>query len=235
MSLGNDAAWDSTNYPVRQEVWDSYELLCDLDQGSDFDGDSAIYWQESYPVSKEILRQIVFQISVDGILWKDCTPVEGNETTAFFPGNNNVRAKAGCYLPPLAHHFHSEMRKLQIRALVPTALLKLSPEAVRRTSRSNETLVLDKEKKPVAHASMFGGDLRFENYWSGNAEELSVEIIYTVPPESFGAMNVYFSYPENLSVETFLKNINHDGNGKVLWDALKNNLIPGVERFTWLS
>lgn len=89
--------------PVQEEVGDSCEILCDLNQGTDFDGDNVILWQEGYEVSKEILRQIVFMTSVDGNIWKDYVQIGGIETTTFSSGNNDVRAKAGCCLPPGSH------------------------------------------------------------------------------------------------------------------------------------
>lgn len=95
--------------------------------------------------------------------------------------------------------------------------------------------LVDKNKNPICYASFFEGNLRLENYWSASGDNLSLEIIYTVPSESFGALNSYLCYPVYIPIQTILKNINHDGKGEVLWKACGENLIPKVERFTWLS
>jgi len=99
----------------------------------------------------------------------------------------------------------------------------------------SQTELVDENKNPVCYASMYEGDLRLENYWSGAADKLSLEIIYTIPAASFGAMNAYLGYPVDIPIPTLLKNINHDGKGEVIWNACAKNLIPKVERFTWLS
>jgi len=82
---------------------------------------------------------------------------------------------------------------------------------------------------------MAEGKMRFENGWSANQDELSLEIIYTVPPQSFSSINTTLGYFEAIPIPTVLTLINQDGKGQVLWDALKGNIIPNVERFTWLS
>ena len=95
--------------------------------------------------------------------------------------------------------------------------------------------LLDNGMKPICYASVVDGDLQLENYWSGGAEELSIEIIYTVPAKSFGALNLFLGYPDDIPIETLLKNVNKDGKGAEIWTACKDNLIPGVKRFSWWS
>jgi hypothetical protein len=99
----------------------------------------------------------------------------------------------------------------------------------------NAIQLVDENNNPICHASLFEGNLRLENYWSGSGENLSLEIIYTVPSESFGALNSYLGYPVEIPILTILKNINHDRKGEISWNACQENLIPKVERFTWLS
>jgi hypothetical protein len=95
--------------------------------------------------------------------------------------------------------------------------------------------LIDKSRKPICYASIVEGDLRLENYWSGNEDELSLEIIYTVPAKSIGALNSYLGYPADIPIQTLLKNVNKDGKGAEIWSACKENLVPDIERFTWMS
>ena len=95
--------------------------------------------------------------------------------------------------------------------------------------------LVGENNNPVCYASIVDGSLRLENYWSGNVEEMSLEIIYTIPSESFKALNIFLGYPEDIPITTLLKNINHDGKGAILWNCCKENQIPNVKRFTWLS
>ena len=219
---------------VYQSVWKDYELLCDLLAGSDFDGDSAYYWSESYEASKEILHKISFEWSVDGITWKECIGINGTEGTAFFPGHNYAKAKAGFYLPFLSFHLE-ELRTVGFRAVVPREILRMTSRAKNPFSTSESVPILDEENREVAYASMHEGKLRFENGWSGNTDELSLEIIYTVPPESFPDLNKTLGYSEEIPIGTVITLVNHDGNGQRLWNALNGQSIPNVERFTWLS
>ena len=103
--------------------WEDYEILCDLIAGSDFEGDSAWYWEEKYVVGEVVLSQIAFQWSVDSKSWHDCVVITSSGGTAFFPGNNNVKAKAGFYLPPLSYH-SGKFEQVEVRALVPATLVK---------------------------------------------------------------------------------------------------------------
>ena len=95
--------------------------------------------------------------------------------------------------------------------------------------------LIDENKKPICYASVVEGNLRLENYWSGSQDELSLEIIYTIPAKSFSALNSFLGYPVDIPVQTLLKNINKDGKGADIWIACKENLVPDIERFTWLS
>lgn len=95
--------------------------------------------------------------------------------------------------------------------------------------------LVDENKKPICYASIFDGNLRLENYWSGGIDELSLEIIYTIPADTFSVLKIFLGYHDDISIPTLLENINHDGKGAVIWNACKENLIPKVERFTWLS
>jgi len=95
--------------------------------------------------------------------------------------------------------------------------------------------LVDAGKKPICYASVVEGDLRLENYWSGREDELSLEIIYTIPAKSFGALNSFLGYPADIPVQTILKNINKDGKGLDIWTACIENLVPDIERFTWMS
>jgi hypothetical protein len=69
------------------------------------------------------LSQIAFQWSVDSKSWHDCVVITSSGGTAFFPGNNNVKAKAGFYLPPLSYH-SGKFEQVEFRALVPATLVK---------------------------------------------------------------------------------------------------------------
>ena len=99
----------------------------------------------------------------------------------------------------------------------------------------SQLALVDVSKKPICYASVFEGNLRLQNYWSGCADELSLEIIYTIPAKSFGALNSFLGYPVDTPIQTLLKNINDDGKGADIWNACHNNSIPNVERFTWYS
>jgi len=219
---------------IYQSVWKNYELLCDLVSGSDFDGDSAYYyWRENYQASKVILNQISFEWSTDGISWKECSAL--NETdTVIFPGNNYAKAKAGFMLPYLSYH-REELRNIGFRAVVPRELVKMTSKAKNPFSESESIPILDEGNKEVAYASMSEGKLKFENGWSGNVDELSLEIIYTVPPDSFPDLNKALGYSEVIPIGTVITLVNQDGKGQNLWNALRDKAIPNVERFTWLS
>lgn len=219
---------------VYRSVWKNYEFLCDLVAGSDYDGDSAYYWSESYGVSKEILHKISFEWSVDGIKWKDCIGIDGTEGTAFFPGQGYAKAKAGFYLPFLSF-VTEEMRDVGFRAVVPREILKMTPMAKNPFFESQSVPILDGENREVAYASMSDGNLKMENYRSGSADELSLEIIYTVPPDSFSDLNKTLGYAEEIPIGTVITLVNQDGKGQTLWKALQDERIPNVERFTWLS
>jgi len=219
---------------VYQSVWKDYELLCDLIDGSDYDGDSVFcYWSETYPVSREVLNQISFEWSTDGISWKECSVISETDTV-IFPGNNYVKAKAGFMLPYLSYH-REELRNIGFRALVPRELVKLTSAAKNPFLDSSSVAIQDELNRPVAYASMSEGNLRVENGWSATQDELSLEIIYTVPPESFSSINEVLGYFESIPISTVLTLINQDGKGQAFWEALRDNQIPNTDRFTWLS
>jgi hypothetical protein len=108
---------------IHEKAWKEYELLSDLVAGSDYDGDSAWYWSNEYPVGKGVLNRITFQWTVDDVTWNDCVAITGSEGTSVFPGNNNAKAAAGFYLPFLSYH-PGKLESIQFRALVPKELAR---------------------------------------------------------------------------------------------------------------
>jgi hypothetical protein len=107
-----------------EDEWKSFTPLSDLISGTDFDGNSAWYWAESHPTSASVLNTMKFQWSIEIGKWNDCVVICGREGTSFFPGNNNIRAKAGFLLPFLSYH-SGKLQAIKFRALAPVDLLRL--------------------------------------------------------------------------------------------------------------
>jgi hypothetical protein len=84
-------------------------------------------------------------------------------------------------------------------------------------------------------AKLVDGDVHLENYWSGGSDGMSLEIIYSIRPHQFDLVANYFGYPKGLSIMTLLKSIDSDFKGLELWEACRDQKLPDIERFTWIS
>lgn len=56
-----------------------------------------------------------------GTDWADCISIQGDQATAFFPSDNNAKAKAGFYLPDLS--YFGKLRDIKFRARAPRELI----------------------------------------------------------------------------------------------------------------
>lgn len=108
---------------LSESEWKNYQPLCDLVAGTDYENNSAWYWSYDHPANISVLHKIIFQLSINNRDWTDCISIKGDEATAFFPSHNNVKAKAGFYLPDLS--YFGKLRDIQFRACAPRKLINL--------------------------------------------------------------------------------------------------------------
>ena len=106
---------------LSESEWKSYQPLCDLVAGTDYENNSAWYWRYDHPTSVSVLHKIIFQWSTNNKDCADCISIQGDQATAFFPSDNNAKAKAGFYLPDLS--YFGKLRDIKFRARAPRELI----------------------------------------------------------------------------------------------------------------
>ena len=100
--------------------------------------------------------------------------------------------------------------------------------------RSEPFRLRDPKGKEGCTATIVDTDIQLEQF-APSKGGMSIEIIYSIKPEQIDTVAEYFGYIKGLSKEQLLVQIDKDGKGLELWVACRDNEIPDIERFTWIS